>query len=70
MLIVFDNVRLLGRPVSPKKLELRISAAGSDLQPVKVRRYLVDVGLARLVANATADAGETDTARWMTGKGK
>ncbi|MBQ3343544.1 MAG: alpha-L-fucosidase [Kiritimatiellae bacterium] len=64
------RIRLLGRPVSPKKLELRISAAGSDLQPVKVRRYLVDVGLARLVANATADAGETDTARWMTGKGK
>ena len=68
-LYIRRRIRLLGRPVSPKKLELRISAAGCDLQPVKVRRYLVDAELAKLVANATADAGETDTAKWMTGKG-
>ena len=64
------RIRLLDAPVSAKKVELRITADGGDLLPVSVRRYHADPELVKTVKTARADAGETDTAKWMkAGKG-
>jgi len=52
---------------APKKLDLDVSATGPSPRNVKMRRYLVDVDLLKLVREATTDSGETDTAKWMTG---
>ena len=59
------RIRLLPQPVSPRKLELRITADGGERQPVALRRYLVDEQLAQVVREATTESGETETVRYL-----
>ena len=61
------RIRVLDRVVTSKNVRLEVLVHGGALLPVKMRRFLVDEELIRLVTRATATSGETDTARWMTG---
>ncbi len=67
-LIGAKQIRVLENPVTAAKAELRITADGGRLLPVTVRRYLADPELVKLVLSATSANGETDTAKWMTGR--
>lgn len=64
------RIRLLSGGELPCTTALEVTAAGPDVRPVKVRRYRADGELVKLVQSATTDAGETDTAKWMTRPGR
>jgi len=59
------RMRLLPQPVAPQRLELRVTADGGELQPVSVRRYLVNPDLAKIVLEATTESGETETVGYL-----
>ena len=68
--IGYRRIRLLDKAISPKRIELQITAHGGAPRPVSMRRYYVDQNLAATILAASGDCGETDTAKWMGGGAK
>jgi len=62
------RIRILPTTRSDREIDLQVTSAGRDLKAVTLKRYCVDAELLRVVREATTDSGETDTAKWMTGK--
>ena len=66
--IGYRRIRLF-EAISPKKVELQITAHGGALCHVGFRRFLVDPDLLKAIMSATGDSGETDTVKGL-GDGK
>lgn len=56
------RIRILDAPVDVSKLKM--TATGGAFKSVAC--FWVDPDLVKLVQGATAESGETDTAKWMT----
>ena len=62
------RIRLLSEPIAPAKCEVVVTAHGGNPLPVTLKRYYADPALVKTILDASADGGETDTAKWMEGK--
>ena len=60
--IRFENVKKVYRSG-----EVEVTAGCGK---VELRRYIADAELVKTILEASADSGETDTAKWMTGAAK
>ncbi len=63
--IGFKRIRVMGKPISAKTCELKITKSVGRPRVVTLRRYFVRQSTLNRVMNATTANGETDTVAWM-----
>ena len=68
--IGWKRIRVLEMPCAAKNVDLKIMKDGGALKGVSFKLYNADPELVKTILSATGDDRETDTAKWMTGKGK